>query len=227
MPNYYGNTSIGPDTKPNYDYATQNENLRGNMDPYFELNDINPSGLLRKLGGKYLGGLAAGAIIPGKKIPGVFQGKLKGFAGNPNASNRLDAEALHMADKPFAVGNIDKLPLDNKGSYSAFLNPDTGNMAYTEALHSHRALEDAALTYMPDMDQEGLYGKLRRIAYQGLGGEKGVTHVTAPYRPPTRGVAAASALEDSYIERMIKMLESKGLNALGEEYRPNKMWNMD
>jgi hypothetical protein len=199
-----------------------------------------PASRLRKimdfvLGGKSQGDrmtnavtqMAPAAIIPGKKIPGVFQGKLKGFRGNPNAATRVDAEALHMADAPFAVGNIDKLPLNNKGPYSAFLDPASGNMAYTEALHSHDPLQRAASTYLDNIDNENTYGKLRRIAYQGAGGEKGVTHIVPPYFSPNKGVAHASMQEDRAIEDMIKLLQSKGLSAPGEDFQSRKFWKLN
>jgi hypothetical protein len=213
MPNYYGNTSIGPDTKPNYDYTTQHENMRGDMDPYFEPNDVNPSNLLRKLGGKYLGGLALGAIKSEKLIPGLIQGRL-----------RADKSSLPT---PFAYGNIDSLPLNNKGSYTSFLNPTTGKMAYTEGSHLHHPLQDALVDKVPDIMDENNYARLRRIAYQGAGGEKGVTHIVPPYFSPNKGVAFASDQEDRAIESIIKMIKAKGLDAPGEEFKTGKFWKLN
>jgi hypothetical protein len=219
MPNYYGNTSIGPDTKPNYDYATQHENMRGDMDPYFEPNDVNPSNLLRKLGGKYLGGLAAGAIIPGKKIKNVIQGKI--------TPNKMSSYNIGSEPSPYAYGHIDDLPLNNKGSYTSFLNPASGKMAYAEGSHIHHPLQDELVDQVPDIMDENRFARLRRIAYQGAGGEKGVTHIVPPYFSPNRGVAFASDQEDRAIESIIKMLKAKGLDAPGEEFQSRKFWKLN
>ena len=168
--------------------------------------------------------MAPAAIIPGKKIPGVFQGKLKGYAGNPNATNSIDAQNLHMKDAPFVVGDIEKLPLDSKGSYSALLNPTSGKMAYTEALHSHDPLQQAGLTYLEDLDNDQLYGRIRRVAYQGAGGEKGVTHVVPPYTSPNALMPIRQEREQMYLNRIAKMLEQKGLLPAGEDVQYHSFW---
>jgi hypothetical protein len=193
--------------------------MRGDMDPYFEPNDVNPSNLLRKLGGKYLGGLAAGAIIPRKKIKNVIQGQL-----TPRAKSSY---SIGSESSPYAYGDINDLPLNNKGSYTSFLNPTTGKMAYAEGSHIHYPLQDELVDRVPDIFDETKYARLRRIAYQGAGGEKGVTNIVPPYFSPNKGVAFASDQEDSAIESVIKMLKAKGLDAPGEEFRPAKFWKLN
>lgn len=192
-----------------------------------------PASRLRKIMDFALGGKTQGqrmtnavtqmapAAILSKQLPGTLRGS---FSGYKRATNEAFPKGSRLEDIPYVYGDVDKLGLDSKGAYSALYDPATGKMGYTEASHSHHPLQEALKKQVPGIDDESTQAKIRRIVYQGAGGEKGTTTIIPPYTKPNVLGSFRRSREQSYFDQIAKVLENKGLIPPGEEIKYTGFW---
>lgn len=174
-------------------------------------------------------------IIPGKALKNLIHGVFK--TTNPENFTTVKPGTVSR----YVYGKLHDLPLNPKGSYSAFYNPRTSEMLYGEAAHSHDAMLQAFLDnlkgqHLPlphgirpyaDVD-ERVWSRIRRIEDPKKLGQLGraidpISNEGLPFTmigPAFKTTSpfktemeklAAQAYEEATANAIVKALERKGL----------------
>lgn len=222
MKSVYTQPTIGPDTKPNYPYHTQNENLSGDMDPYFEPQDLPVGGLLRKVLGKVLGMSALpmmmgkiGASQPRNVVKGMFQ-----------PYDRRNFQ-LRKKNLPFIYGDINDVNVTPQAPMSVFYNPKTGKVAVADIEHQHHALGNAVNKKIKAGPEEDLFNDYNygRLRFEVGDGGKNVVDIRPPVVDDTGNISKNINLERSGYNLLFDAMVKAGLITPETRVNPKFLWN--